>query len=633
MTMPTIPEILQTALQHHQAGRLPEAEALYRQVLQVQPDQPTALHYLGVIAHQIGKHEAAVQYIAQALQLNPHDVDGHNNIGEAYRALGRVEEAMAHYRQALALQPSLAEAHNNLGNLLRDQGKLEEAVASYRQALALKPWYAEGHVNLGMAFQEQGKLDEAIGLYRHALALKPAYAEAHFNLGVALQQQGMQNDAIEHYRSALSLTPSFAAASYNLGNAFQLQGKLDEAIACYLAALRLNPGHAEAHNNVGNALQKQGRLDEAIAHYVTAIGLKPDDAVTRNNLGHAFHAQGKRRKAIEQYRRALSLNPHFADAHVNYSLTLLLTGKFREGWKEYEWRWDSGVLEREKRPFPQPLWDGSKIAGRTILLHAEQGMGDTLQFIRYAPLVAKRGAKVIVECQPEMKELLASVEGVTHLAAKGEPLPDFDVHAPLMRLPLAFGTTLETIPARVPYISINPKLARVWRDRVRPAKSAFKVGLAWAGRPGHVNDRNRSSRLGDFLPLAKVRGVAFYSLQKGEAARETAAPPDGMAVIDETASLNDFADTAALISNLDLVICVDTAVAHLAGAMGKSVWLVLPFVPDWRWLLDREDTPWYPTMKLFRQQRPGDWQSVFRRVAETLQVMVKGPPERGRRVF
>ena len=451
--MASIAESLNIALQHHQAGRLQEAEAIYRQILQVHPNHPGAHHLLGMIAYQVGRYDVAVEYVKRAIALNPAVAEFHNNLGTVYLDQGLSDQALVHLNKALQLQPDYVEAHYNLGNALRDQGKFEAAMA--------------------------------------------------------------------------------------------------------------------------------------------------------------------------QYRRALRHNPDYAGAHWNLSLVLLLTGNFKDGWQEYEWRWEADVGKPWKRDFPQPLWDGTDLSGKTILLHAEQGFGDTLQFIRYAPLVAKHGAQVIIECQPEMKSLLQSVEGVTRLAAKGEPLPDFDVHAPLLRLPMAFETMLDTIPTQVPYITADPERAAVWRRRIAGKRNTFKVGLAWSGNPTQGNDRNRSCSLAMYAALGRVRDVAFYSLQKGEAAKQTASPLDGMALIDFTGDLHDFADTAALMSNLDLIISVDTSVAHLAGAVGKPVWTLLTFAPDWRWLLEREDCPWYPTMRLFRQERPGDWPGAVARAAEALQDMVR----------
>ena len=485
--MATISEALKIAIEHHQAGRLQEAEAIYRQILRLQPNNPGALHFLGLIAHQVGQHQVAVEYMQRVIKMDPKVPDYHNNLGLALQEQGRLEEAGAHYREALAINPDYAEAHLNLGNTLRELGNLNGAIERYRTALRLKPDLAEAHMSLGVAFQELGRLNEAIAQYRMAISFKPELSESHRNLALAL----------------------------------------------------------------------------------------------------------------------------------------LLSGNFTEGLKEYEWRWEAKEGKAQKRNFPQPIWNGEEISGRAILLYAEQGVGDTIQFIRYAPLVAKRGARVIVECHANLKSLLESVRGgVMSVVARGEPLPPFDVYVSLLSLPWILDTTIETIPAQVPYITANPAAVTAWRSRLESDKGRFKVGLAWAGRSDHKNDRNRSCALDLFEPLAKLPDVTFYSLQKGEAAKQAANPPGGMVLKDFTPDLNDFADTAALMTHLDLIIAVDTAVVHLAGAMGKPAWTVLPFSPDWRWMLERNDTPWYPTMRLFRQPCPGDWPGVFARVAEELQKLV-----------
>jgi len=313
------------------------------------------------------------------------------------------------------------------------------------------------------------------------------------------------------------------------------------------------------------------------------------------------------------------------------SLALLLTGNFREGWREYEWRWETKYLISSRRTFPQRLWDGSDIKGLTILLHAEQGFGDTIQFIRYAPLVARRGAKIIFECPKELISLLRSVEGIEEVIVRGETLPEFNLHCPLLSLPLAFDTTLETIPAMIPYITNDPTYTEKWKNKIDWADSRFRIGLAWAGNPGFKQNRYRNCELENFLPLTQLPRVIFYSLQKGEEAKEAKHPPGGMKIIDLTEDIHDFSDTAAFIENIDLVISIDTAVTHLAGAMGRPVWTLLPFSPEWRWMLNREDSPWYPTMRLFRQSSHGDWESVISLVEKNLSELLENMTSNNKR--
>ena len=473
---------------------------------------------------------------------------------------------------------------------------------------------------------QAGRLQEAGMLCEEVLQFQPDHPGAHLLLGNLAQTGGRLDGAEAHYRQVLRTNPDSVEACNNLGVVLQAQGKLEAAVACYQQALILQPTYADVHHNLGNVLQEQGKLEAAVACYQQALILKPTYAEVHNNLGNVLEEQGKLEAAVLCYRQALALKPSYAMAHWNLALALLHAGSFEQGFREYEWRWQAEkFLKRNARVVrSQPFWDGSDFRKKTLLLFAEQGYGDTIQFIRYVPLVAKRGGRVIVACQPELVSLLASVSGIAQVLNDKERLADFDIHAPLLSLPLAFATTLDTVPAQIPYIIADRSRVEVWRERLRTNRKTLNVGVAWAGHPLFMNDHNRkrSCPFSMFASLAKVRNVNFYSLQKGEAEKVASEPPEGMAFIDMTAFLNDFADTAALINNLDLVISIDTAVAHLAGAMGKPVWTLLPYVPDWRWLSDRDDSPWYPTMRLFRQERPGDWPGVFARVAGELSLFV-----------
>ncbi len=512
-------EQLQQALGHHQAGRLREAETLYRDILVREPEHPDALHLLGVIAHQTGQHEQAVALIEFAIRVQPRVPAYYNNLGEALTALSR----------------------------------LDEAVAAYQQAANLAPDYAETHNNQGIALQMLRREGEAVAAFERAVRAKPDFTEAHYNLGNVLLDTGRPEEAVRAYRTALQLLPSYT----------------------------------QAYNNLGIALAAQLRIDDAI---------------------HAFD-------------QALHLMPDFAEAHANKGMALLLSGKFAEGWSEHTWRF--GCAEQQGRSaqgrFKQPQWDGDKFAGKTLLVHAEQGFGDTIQFVRYLPMVRAKGGHVLFACEADLHRLFADLAGVDALLPDPRTLPAdgaFDMHVPLLELPRLFGTKLESIPRQVPYLTVDADQVAAWRPRITADR--FNVGLCWAGRPAHPNDRNRSIALAAFAPLARVPGVTFYSLQKGAAAEQLRQPPAGMQLIDYSGDLHDFADTGALIMNLDLVISVDTAPVHVAGALAHEVWTLLPFAPDWRWLRDREDSPWYPTMRLFRQPRLGDWEGVMERVAEAL---------------
>ncbi|MBM4147312.1 MAG: tetratricopeptide repeat protein [Nitrospira sp.] len=536
-----------------------------------------------------------------------------------YHQKGNLREAERILRGILHVQPDNIETLYFLAEIVYQLGKYDSAEQYVRNALMYDPANAEAYNNLGIILQAKKQLDTAIQSYQKAAELNPNLPDVYMNMGLCFKEKGQIDSAAECYQKALELNPGMTDAYINLGIAFQTKGKFDDAIMYCQKALQINPYDANLHYNLGIALQEKGQLDEAVTCYREALQLNPLDAVICNNLAFALQENGRPYEAMPYYQKALQLNSGYATAHWNMSLALLLTGNFREGWKEYEWRWETEYLTSSRRDFQQPLWNGSDIKGSTILLHAEQGLGDTIQFIRYAPLVAQRGARIIFECFKELTSLLQFIDGIEQVVTHGEELPEFDVHCPLLSLPLVFNTTIETIPANVPYLKSEPMLTNRWKERMQHDKSRCKVGIAWAGNPGFKQNRFRNSPLDIFLTLAHLHGVALYSLQKGEEAKQTKNLPENVKLFDYTDQIVDFSDTAALMENLDLIISVDTAVAHLAGALGKPVWTLLPFSPEWRWLLKREDTPWYPTMRLFRQSSLGDWESVMVRVLNELQ--------------
>ncbi|MGD0389610.1 MAG: tetratricopeptide repeat protein [Tepidisphaeraceae bacterium] len=541
-------QLLELAIQRHQAGQLEEAIANCRQILSHQPRHPAALHLVGIIARQIGRLDASIELIRRAAAGNTADPHFHNDLADALRNKRQYDESFAACREALRIKPDFPEAYITLGNVLADQGQLDGAIAAAREALRIRPDYALAFNNLGV--------------YLHS------------------------------------------------------KGQLEESIAAGRQAIRLDGGRSEFHNNLGRALQDQGQLDEAIAARRQAIRLKPDFAEAYNDLGNALRDVGQPEESIAALRRSVQLMPDYALAHWNLALSLLMQGDFVQGWREYEWRWRWDGFSSPCRNFAQPLWNGEELDGKTILLYAEQGIGDAIQFARYIPRVARRGGGIVVECQTPLKRLLSRIPSVQAVITEGEPLPPFDVQCPLLSLPLAFRTNWSSIPASVPYLKPDRKQSAMWKKRLAAEYPHRRIGLAWAGSSAHKKDRTRSVELSQLAPLAAIPGNSFFSLQMGEAGKQV--PPAEMTLHDFTAELNDFADTAALLDNLDLVITVDTAVAHLAGAMGKPVWVLVSYAPDWRWLLRREDSPWYPTMRLFRQTSIGDWANVIQRVANSL---------------
>lgn len=522
---------------------------------------------------------------------------------------GRLADAEALYRRILEHDPSDVEALTNLGAALRAQGRIADAVHSLRRAIALKPDYAGAHNNLGNALQMQGDRDGASAAYRASLACDPNQAEVHCNLGAILIDRNEPGEAETSLRQALALKPDFARAHYNLGRCRFQKKAYASAVEAYEAALRFEAGNAGYQNDLGNALFALDRLDEALSRYEAACRSDPKLVPSHVNRANTLFELMRIEDAIAGYDRALALDPAHAEARCNRALALLLTGRFSEGFAEYEWRWRKPGFPK-MRDLPAPAWEGELLSGKTILLHAEQGLGDTIHFARYAPRVKARGGHVVFECPPSLARLLRTVEELDVVVAQGEPLPAFDVHAPLLSLPRIFKTTPETIPGAVPYLTA-PKTKPV----LPPRAGRRRIGIAWAGNPANVNDRKRSVDPALFAPLLARADIVI--LQVGP---EHTPVARGIlsGAIDIGDRLVDFAATAAVLAELDLVITVDTALAHLAGALAVPVWTLVPFRPDWRWQRDRTDSPWYPSMRLFRQERRGDWSPVFARVLAQL---------------
>jgi tetratricopeptide (TPR) repeat protein len=525
---------------------------------------------------------------------------------------GRLQAAEQIYRQVLQVEPRQADAWHLLGVIAGQVGKHDLAVDYIQRAIGLTGSSAPFFISLGNAYLALRKNADATACYRQAVSTAPASADARVSLGNAMREQGNLDEAVACYRRALELAPDHVEAHNNLGNSLLDQGKPAEAIACYRRALELKPDYAEAHNNLGVALMAQDNPEEAAACCRRAVELKPDYVEAHNNLSAALNGLGHPQEAMACCRRALELRPHHAEAHLSLALLSLLMGDFRRGWAEYPWRWKTRHFP--PRDFPQPLWDGKPLAGKTILLYAEQGLGDAIQFVRYAPLVKRRGGMVIVECREPLLSLLAACPGIDRVVQRGEPLPPFDVQAPLLSLPGIFQTTLENVPAEVPYLFADPELAGRWQAELGPI-AARKIGVFWQGT---MKNPARAIPLACFEPLAALPGVRLFSLQIGPGAEQLQELAGRFPLADLGSRLHDFMDTAAVLANLDLLITCDTAVAHLAGALGVAVWVALPLAADWRWLRERNDSPWYPTMRLFRQDRRGDWQGVFRRIETAL---------------
>jgi tetratricopeptide (TPR) repeat protein len=604
-------------LKHHRAGRLDTAESAYRAALAADPAHPDALHLLGIVRHQQGAHAEALTLIERAIAGKPREAAFHNNRGEACRALGRLEDAVASYRQALALDPAFVDALSNLGAALLGLGRAQEAAERLEQALTHRPDFPEALANLGNAWQRLNEPEKALACYRRALALRPGWPEVEATMGAVLQVQGRRDEAIASYRRALAAAPEDAQAWSNLGLALHGNRRLADAEAAIRRALALAPDMAAAHLNLGLILQDQGRIEDAIASFERATALNPTDPNAHSNLGPALIEQGRLDDALQALERALALDPKLPEAHFNQSLVYLLRGDFARGWEEYRWQWRKKAI-RDK--FPQPLWDGGAIRDKTVLLYADQGLGDTIQFLRFVPQVLERAKAVIVQVQPGLRWMAEEVAKGATIVSRDDHGLAFDGWAPLPSLPHVLGIPCAAFAERVPYLAAPPARIARWRDRL--GGTGFKVGIAWQGNPLVAGDRGRSIPLAHFAPLARVPHVRLISLQKKDGLEQLQGLPAGMAVETLGPSFDDgpeaFADAAAVIASLDLVVTSDTAIAHLAGALGRPVWVALKIVPDWRWMLDSDASPWYPTMRLFRQTQPHDWDEVFQRIQNEL---------------
>jgi tetratricopeptide (TPR) repeat protein len=580
----SIDETFQIAMVHYRAHRLAEAEESCRQLLGSDPDHAEALHLLAVLTAKTGRADLALELMTRSVQLKPDSGPAQNNLARILRESGRLDQAVAAQRRAVALSPDVAEFHFNLGCALSDRGELQEAIAALTRATELDPDNAMANNLLGIALRKAGRMDEATAAFARAVWIEPNFAEAYNNLGNALTDRGQYDRAIAAYRQAIALRPEYPEALRNIASSLRAAGRFEEALAALGKVVEQEPGDADARNRLGVVLGEAGKVAEAVAVGRTAVAMPGATRLMRWHL----------------------------------AVNLLKAGELQEGFAEYEARWGASEDHNQPRQLGKEQWAGDDLAGRRILLYAEQGIGDTIQFVRYVPLVAGRGGRIILECQRPLVRLLKPLSGIEQIILPDQPPPPLDTHCPLMTLPMVFNTTLATIPNQVPYLHADPALVKHWHRRISQLDRKFKIGLNWAGNPDQKGDRHRSTTLSTLAPLATIPEVAFISLHKGAAAGQAQKPPRGLHLVDWTADLDDFADTAGLIANLDLVLTTDTSVPHLAGAMAKPVWVMLPFAADWRWMLGRDDSPWYPTMRLFRQRTPGDWGDVARRVAQAL---------------
>lgn len=685
VTLPT--SILESALTCHREGRLAEAEALYQKVLEHNPRQHDALRLLGILVRQQGNLSRALDLLQQARSVNAGSADVHHDLGLTWFELADYPKAIGAYNQALEIDREFAEARYNLGNAYYVQRDLESAAACFQEVRARRPEFAEVHFSLGLIEHDNGRSAEAIHCYEQAIQVRPDYPEAFLNMSLAYRSLGKLDLAVVHLQNALKLRPRYSEALLNLGLIHQETGQLSGASTCFRKVLSEHPDNVPAQLNLSMTLDGLNQLEEAENEARKAVKLAPDDphvngflgallikskklaeakfysekalalapdfipaqvnlaqvllienqleeAATRCEfvlrsqpincatlvcLGVIRTRQRRPWEAIEVLERALTANPEDASAEINLAISELLVGRFDPGWKHYDARWRSTLTACVPRPFKQKRWQGEDFTGLTLLIHAEQGFGDTIQFVRYAKRVAERGGRVAFECQPSLKSLMCSVDGVDEVIGMGETLPSFDLQVPLLTLPEIFQTTLESIPKEMPYLTPPEPAPPVLSPR---RKGEFRIGMVWRGSKSQ-NDDQRPVPLNGLKPLFEIDRIRGFSFQVDSIDDELSRSDLKGKILPLGPSLTDFSVTAALILQMDLMVTMDTAVCHLAGALGKPVWVLLAYAPDWRWLLDRSDSPWYPSMRLFRQVQFGEWSNPVERLKNDLQRLVE----------
>lgn len=628
---------LELAARHIERGDLEGAHRVCCEVLQRDLNNAEALHLLGVIALRNGNADLAISALSKAIEKRPMVLQPYIDLALSYCRRGQSANEIGVYEQALTYHPHEACLYCGLARACRTLGDYDEAFRHYNQALAISPWYEDGYLQLAELFLSSGRIGNAVTCCRTALRLNGKACRAYLMLSRAMEVSGQHEESLRMCEQALESDPLCTEAYCHMGRLAAQLGRLEQAVAYFRSAIAHDSGCEEAHREcikaqealklttegvdsitrLGKILFDRGRYEEAGMYFADAALRTPTNCDALFMLGVTQSRIGQPEHGVATLRQAIALRPSHAEAHYFLAELLLRLGEFEEGWREFEWRLRAIEPESRARDYAQPLWDGSQFAGKTILLHTEQGMGDTIQFIRFAKLVKHRGGTVVLRCQRRLVPLLKMVADLDFVTDDDRSVPPFDCHAPLLSLPRIFRTVLSNIPAQIPYIDPPLELVSQWGRRIGQSKK-FKIGLVWAGRTQNQNDCTRSMSLMQFRILANIGDVQWFSLQRGTQAAQILTPPSGLEIRPIEKTGNDIVDTAAIIMNLDLVISVDTMVAHLAGALGRTVWTLIPFSWEWRYLTDRTDTPWYPTMRLFRQPRRGDWDSVLEEVHDAL---------------
>jgi tetratricopeptide (TPR) repeat protein len=620
----TAAQCVEQALVHHGARCLVEAASLYRKALSVDPDHFDALHLLGVVHQQMGDSNSAVELIEHAISLSPENGSAHSNLGLAYRTLNLLDKADACFAKAVQLNPSSSEALNNLGNLRKESGRLADAEECYRKALAVDPAASVIWKNLGQVVQRARRLDEALNCYRKALEHQPDDAMVLTDIGTIHMARSELSEAEHCFRHALQLNGDNVEAMCNLGAVLARLDRFGEAEQSCRRALAARPNDPDTLNNVASVLLQISALDDAEVCCRSALSIRHGQASTQNTMGRILSARGRPAEAEECFRLAMQLAPESSAVRYNLSILALIRGDYGEGFLLYESRFDAMQCNGRFAPATQALladnrrWHGEPLSGKRLLIWTEQGYGDSLMMLRYLPMLKERGVgEVIVLCERVLERVVGSISGMENGVSCMQTVAAdrFDLHCPIMSLPLLFETTLECIPNRVPYIAVPDEMAEAWKGRLA-SNARIRVGLAWAGSRTLQDDARRSIPLSAFAPILRLPSVQFVSLQKEGGAEEIAGWRGQ--IENWMDDCEDFMDTAALVRSLDLVITVDSAVAHLAGALGTPVWLLNRFGSEWRWGRVSEHSPWYPSMRIYRQQEGEGWNRVISRVADAL---------------
>jgi tetratricopeptide (TPR) repeat protein len=616
--------LLQDALDMHRRGAVADAAARYSQILKFEPKNVDALCLLGLAYGELKRLPEAVDLLRKAVKLAPKHAPAHNFLGAALKEIGRTDEALASFDRAISHQTDFMDAYVNRADLLMTLNKWREAVETYDRALAVRPDFFQGWCNRGVALERMARLEDALASYERAIALRPDLTAAHANRGNALASLGRYQTAIESFDRALASNPDFAELHLNRGNSLARLARREEALASYDRALAIRPDMAEAEFGRGSALREENRFEEAVACFDRAIELNSNDAIRA--VFHLHRAEtlnelGRLREGMADAQRSLELAPSNDEVLYGVSMIELLHGRWLEAWPRYERRLALKVgIPPDFSPPTWPQWKGEVLCDELLVMRGEQGLGDHINFAMFGSHLAKLGYRIALWTHPILKSVLKPAIGVEHVVSDVATLQGLGAirWTSMMSVPGLLGITPDTIPEVSPYLVADAGYTSVWKDRI--GTKGLNVGIVWAGNQANIKGRRRSIPIERFAPLFVIAGIRWFSLQVGDRAGDVARLP-ASTITDLSPLLTDFSQTAAAIAALDLVISIDTAVAHLAGALAKPVWILLPFPPDWRWLLHRDDTRWYPTARLFRQPTAGDWESVCARVADALRTL------------